>query len=69
MRRGKRMDKQIAGSVFVNNVPDYAKSRYMVVKMFEGRLWFYGSYEDERTAEMASCEVENGIVIDRGNGK
>jgi hypothetical protein len=47
--------------VTVNNLPDEPK-RYVVARVIDGELWFWGSYEDEDRAKQAAKEIE-GVVL------
>ena len=46
----------------VNNLPDEPK-RYVVARVIDGGLWFWGSYEAEEMANRAAKEIE-GVVLE-----
>ena len=49
----------------INNMPEYAyEYEYIVAREDEtdGGLWFWGAYEDEKTARKAAREID-GVVI------
>ncbi len=57
--------KKITGTVLVNNVPNYAAcgTGYMVVTNDNGKLWFYGFYDEERIAWEAVKENDNRFIV------
>ena len=50
--------------VKVYNCPDDAE-QYIVVRLSNGELWFWGSYEDESEAIEVADSFENGLVVMR----
>ena len=49
-------------NVEVMNVPkDHDK--YIVARLSEGKLWYWGSWDDERKAKITALEI-NGIVVE-----
>lgn len=49
-------------NVEINNVPrDH--ERYIVARLNEGELWYWGSWEEEELADIAAEEVD-GIVVE-----
>jgi hypothetical protein len=48
----------------VNNLPDEI-DKYVVAKVCDGELWFWGTWDDKDEAEKAVNDVENGIVLRR----
>ena len=48
----------------VKNLPAIT-NRYVVARLIEGQLWFWGSWENFDDAFNASVELENGIVVER----
>lgn len=45
------------------NVPkDHDK--YIVARLNQGKLWYWGSWDDERKAKITALEI-NGIVVER----
>lgn len=49
----------------INNVPDYADEyNYIVARICDRELWFYGAYDDKATADRAAEEVD-GVIIPR----
>lgn len=50
-------------NVEVMNVPkDHDK--YIVARLNQGKLWYWGSWEDNQSADMAAREI-SGIVVER----
>lgn len=48
----------------INNAPDYAKDYpYIVVRMCDDALWFYGAYDDVQQAVKAKSEIGGIIVV------
>lgn len=48
------------------NVPkDHDK--YIVARLNQGKLWYWGSWDDERKAKIRALEV-NGIVVEESEG-
>lgn len=41
---------------------DYS-GRFVVARLVDGVLWYYGAYETEERAEEVRSEFENGIVL------
>ena len=60
------MSHQVKGQLEVNNVRENARGAegYMVVRLVDGELWFYGLYEDEERAKSAVAELGNAFIID-----
>lgn len=54
---------QNMGYVKVNNLPP-EHERYIVARLNDGELWFYGSWDNEAQAEKAAKEFENGLVVE-----
>lgn len=49
-------------NVEVMNVPkDHDK--YIVARLSNGELWYWGSWDDERKAKITALEI-NGIVVE-----
>lgn len=48
----------------VLNMPEKRSSgRFMVVRLVDARLWYYGTYPDEEKALQAAIEIGNGLVV------
>ena len=51
------------GKVEVHNIePDHEK--YVVVRVFDQKMWFYGSWAEKVPAEKIAAKFENAIVIE-----
>lgn len=48
----------------VNNLPDEI-DKYVVARVCDGELWFWGTWDDKDEAENVVNDVENGIVLRR----
>ena len=55
----------IHGFVKVNNLPNNINGRYVVVRLVDGELWYYGNYSwsDKLRAQEAASEIDNAFVI------
>lgn len=54
----------MAGKVEVQNVPRYAaEHRYWVAKFGDGKLWFWGAWDDKLRADSIAKDV-GGIVVE-----
>lgn len=53
-------------NVEVLNVPkDHDK--YIVARLSDGELWYWGSWDDEKKAKITALEI-NGIVVEESEG-
>lgn len=50
-------------TVQIMNLPNYELDDYIVVRLNDGQLWFYGTYEEKPAAEMVAKSFENGLVV------
>ena len=50
--------------VNVNNLPSKIERGFMVVRLFNADLWYYGQYKDESRAIQAAQEIGNGLVME-----
>lgn len=48
--------------VTVHNVPEYA-SGYIVARVNEGSLWYWGSWDNEDDAEECARDVDGVVVM------
>ena len=54
----------------VKNVPDDVDTEgYMVVRVYEGELWYYGIWYNRDYAERAMSEIDNGILLFLGDSE
>jgi len=53
----------IQAKVKVNNMYEKAKPGYLVVRDFDGEVWYYGNYGTEERAETVAREIGNGFVV------
>jgi len=68
MRKGKIMGikTSIIVRAEINNMSENAinKDGYLVVRRDEdASLWYYGLYDDEKTAQEVAIEIGNGFVL------
>lgn len=50
-------------TVQIMNLPNYELDDYIVVRLNDGQLWFYGTYEEKPAAEMVAKVFKNGLVV------
>ena len=50
--------------VKIENMPERV-NKFIVCRVCNGELWYWGSFDDEKTAEQARKEVD-GIVVKKG---
>ena len=53
-------------NVEVMNVPKN-HSKYIVARLSEGELWYWGSWEYKHLADLAAREI-SGIVVEKSEG-
>lgn len=59
------IDRKIKGYLFVNNMPsNRIKNGFLVCRVVDGELWFYGLYDLKDRADKAAAEIGNGIVVE-----
>ena len=54
------------GIVKLMNCPEDTE-QYIVARLSNGELWFWGSYEDEAEAIEVADSFENGLVVMRND--
>ena len=47
----------------VNNC-DIDHDRYVVARLVDGELWFWGSWSDKDAAQRVAWSFDNGVVVD-----
>lgn len=64
----KAFDGRVFGKVVINNVPDTAR-RYIVARLTNGELWFWGSWDELDRANDCMDELneqnDNAIVVEK----
>lgn len=61
--RAKGKETEVRIMMQVNNLPEYARDRKWIVATLDGdEFWFFGAYDDIRTAVDAAKEVD-GVAI------
>jgi hypothetical protein len=49
--------------MIINNIPDYAGNfTYIVARLCENELWFWGAWNDEEVAYKVAAEI-GGLVV------
>lgn len=57
----------IQAEVFVNNCPLNiidSETAFMVARIVDSELWYYGMYETFERAKSVAKELENGLVLE-----
>ena len=56
---------KIKANVVINNMPSEMdeKARFIVSRVFDGSLWFWGRFEDINKAMEAAQEI-NGVIVE-----
>lgn len=57
------MDKVVDVKVCVMNCPSELRTGYMVVRLVNATLWYYGLYDTMDRAAMAAVELGNAFVM------
>ena len=48
----------------INNIPTYANEyKYIVARRVDGKLWFWGAWNDRVKANDVAEELGNGVVL------
>jgi len=51
-------------NVHINNLKEYAKEyKYIVAKVIDNELWFWGAWDDLLKAEKVAHELGNAVVV------
>ena len=48
----------------VKNTPKTLSSGFMVARLVDGELWYYGTYEEKDRADSVAQEIGNGVVLE-----
>lgn len=54
-------------NIKMNNLPLQAE-RFIVARLSNGGLWYWGSWSNKSEAEKAAMQFDNGIVLERKEG-
>lgn len=49
--------------VYVNNMPEETE-QFVVARLNNGELWYWGSWSDKESAEKVAKTFPNGIVVE-----
>lgn len=49
---------------FINNC-SANPAQYIVARLWDGNLWYYGSWPTREGAEAACAELDNGLIVER----
>lgn len=53
----------------INNLPEYAREyKFIVAREVAGEFWFYGAYSENKVAQIAQKEINNGIIFENVRG-
>lgn len=50
-------------TVNILNLPKEPKEGYVVARVVDTELWYYGTYETEERAREVALELGNGIIV------
>lgn len=59
--------REVQTVAIVHNMPE-EHEQYIVARIFEGELWFWGSWKDKEDAESAARKID-GVVVEEMNVK
>ena len=57
------MDRVIDAKVCVMNTPNELHTGYMVARLVDAVLWYYGTYETMSRAAEVAVELGNGVIL------
>lgn len=57
------MSKERRVKVVIYNMPPSAED-FVVARLVNTELWYYGSYETQERAEVVAEQLGNGVVLD-----
>lgn len=49
--------------VKVENISNQSR-QYVVARLVDGKLWYWGSWDDKKSADKVAMEFSNGIVVE-----
>ena len=55
-------------TIHVNNTPAINKPYVVVRRAEDGKLWYFGQYDDKNKADQVAVEIGNGFVAEAQNG-
>ena len=59
------VNSKIKGYLFINNMPSQRMNHgFLVARVVNGELWYYGLYDLNDRADKAAAEIGNGIVVE-----
>ncbi len=50
-------------TVEIKNKPNTEQSGFMVARLVDGELWYYGTYPEKDRADSVAVEIGNGVVL------
>lgn len=51
-------------NVEVKNLPEEVNRAYLVVRVVDAELWYYGAYYEKTLANKVAIEIGNGLVLE-----
>ena len=58
------MGSQVVYSkLIIHNIPEHYTLGFIVARLVETDLWYYGVYETQERAEEVAAELGNGVVL------
>lgn len=58
-----RIDEKLYCETKVNNMPEEHGHGYLVARLCDGELWYYGIYGTDSKAKEVAIEIGNGVVL------
>lgn len=59
----KHINVNVLAQEIKNIPPDVHLKEFIVARLYDNDLWYYGSYENENMAEGVAAAIGNGIVL------
>lgn len=57
------MDKVVNAKICVMNCPEEIRIGYMVARLVNATLWYYGLYDSMERAAKVAVELGNGVIL------
>lgn len=58
------MKRELTINLTVNNVPSFINKPYIVARLENAELWYYGSYISRKNAQEVAEDIGNGLVME-----
>lgn len=57
------MNQVVYAKLVIKNIPEHYTLGFIVARLVETDLWYYGVYETQERAEEVAAELGNGVVM------